>query len=53
MPAGAAHVITGVALLTTSCTVAVALEWFVVSVGMNVTERVLVPTGGTVPAAGV
>ena len=53
MPAGAAHAITGVALSTTSCTVAVALEWFVVSVGVKVTESVSVPTGRIVPAAGV
>ena len=51
--AGAGQVTTGVALLTVSCTEAVAAEYVFVSVGVKVTESVWVPPLGTVPAAGL
>lgn len=38
--------------LTTSCTLAVAVVYAVVSVGVKVTFRGSVPAAGTVPAAG-
>src|SRR5947209_6018823 len=50
---GGAHVTTGVALLTVSCTVLLTVVKLVVSVGVKVTERVSVPAAGTLPSAGV
>lgn len=50
---GIAHVIEGVDLLTTRVTLVVAVVKSVVSVGVNVTDKVCVPAPSTVPAAGV
>jgi hypothetical protein len=53
MAAGVAQLIVGVALLTVRVTVAEAVLYRVVFVGVKVTESVCDPADRTVPAAGV
>ena len=52
IPAGAAQVTTGVAWVTVSVTLPVAVVYLLVSVGVKVTESVCGPAVSTVPAAG-
>ena len=49
---GFAQVMAGVALLTTSCTVACAAGYFVASVGVKIANSVCVPAPSTCPIPG-